>query len=138
MLIDGSIKIAPSKLGGVGIFSNNFLKKGDIVFNFHWKNYKSLRNIEHLPDIQKKYLYNIFGTYNIINSDSFHPVNFLNHGHKANLYYDDNTGNYILNKDVKPNTELLINYKGYHDSLLDKIKKEIKKKKNKTKKIKII
>ena len=53
MFLDGCIKVAPSKLEGVGIFSNNYLKKGKIIFNFKWDNYKSLRNIEHFPEIQK-------------------------------------------------------------------------------------
>ena len=132
MLLDGSIKIAPSKRHGVGVFSNTFLKKGHVIFNFHWNNYKNLRNIEHLPDNQKSYLRNIFGSYNIIYSDSFHPVNFLNHGYKSNVHYDKKTGNYVLTKNVKPNTELVINYKGYHDSMLDGIKKEKKTRRNRT------
>ena len=133
MLLDGSIKIAPSRRGGVGVFSNAFLKKGHVIFNFHWKDHGRLRNIEHLPSEQKRYLHSIFGSYDITYSDSFHPINFLNHGDKSNVRYDRNTGNYVLSKNVKPNTELTINYKGYHDIMLNRIKQERRTKRNRTK-----
>ena len=135
MLLDGSIKIASSKRHGVGIFSNVPLKKGHVIFNFHWSDHKKLRNIEHLPNKQKSYLHSVFGSYNITNSDSFHPVNFLNHGSKSNVHYDKKTGNYVLSKNVKPNTELVVNYKGYHDPMLDRIKKRNRTRRNRTRKL---
>jgi hypothetical protein len=131
----GNIMIKPSKVcDGVGIFPIIQFNKGDTVLNYTEERYPRSFNITSLHSKKIKYLQSIWGIEDSIpNTVMFHPVNFLNHSNNPNVIYDERTGNYIATRIIKPSQEITINYKGYNDLILKKIKtkKNVKSKRKK-------
>jgi SET domain-containing protein len=99
---------------GLGIFSKNFIKKGDIIWKFveGFDTKVHISNANKLNDIQKKFIDKYFwreGEYYYSSCD--HSI-FLNHSYTPNSILD-NDGNMIANYDINPGDEILENYSDF-------------------------
>ena len=116
------VRIAPSKINGVGVFAIREIKKGQYIF--YGDNEKLVwieRNkIKHLPTKIKK-LYEDFcvlknGCYGCPNNfNLLTPAWFLNHSVKPNLGCDKNYNFYSIKK-IKMGEELTVDYSTYTDT----------------------
>jgi len=113
------VKAAPSRIAyGVGLFPLQLIPKGETVLHFHWRDHEHTVPIHMFPEAQRDYLRSIWSDA-VPDGLYFHPVNFLNHtALSPAVYYDDDLGDYIATRDLTPDDEITIDYRGYNEPRL--------------------
>lgn len=106
-------KIAPSKIGGLGLFASEFIKKGSIV----WQNNTDSELI--LSDIELKkwshYMQNVFSFHGYFDKKQqvwklpLDNSRFMNHSNLSNTIVDE-SGNSVAVFDIDINQEITCNY----------------------------
>jgi SET domain-containing protein len=106
------LKIKPSKVEGVGVFSTRPIPKGSKLY---WD--KKVRKISQKEAKKNKILFEFCERYCLETNDGYHcPLNFLsmsiiwflNHSKNPNL--TKSTSYWVTNQDIKKDEELTIDY----------------------------
>ena len=115
-MITVATKVKPSNIGGLGLFSEEFIPKGTLV----WKNFTDSELImtkeqfESLSDYMKgvcrvhAYLDKKTNEWKLPLDNS----RFFNHSYSPNTYQDEE-GNSVALTDIHPGEEITVNYADY-------------------------
>lgn len=114
-------KIGLSKLSGIGLFANQFISKGTVIWKFNPDLDLVIDDIQlaNLPDIAKEQIlhYDYFNLKTGKHVLCFDDARFFNHSENPNIIgvdspYDDEGIN-TATRDIHKGEELTVNYKTY-------------------------
>lgn len=120
MTIETFLKDSPGK--GVGVFTVNDIKKGDVVWKLdkHFVKYFTQEEVDEMGEIQKKYVHKYAhisaGRENIWEMD-IDNTRWMNHSEDPNIEFDDEKGWAIM--DIKAGDEMTCNYQSFDILPLD-------------------
>jgi hypothetical protein len=114
------IKVAPSKLHGVGLFALRNIPKDTVILTFSYANFhcveikKSLLKQKIPKEVYSQLIKNWSETENSVYlplniNEQLHYVNFLNHSENPNIRFEN--GKYITQRNIIKGEELLVNFK---------------------------
>ncbi|CAM9415494.1 unnamed protein product, partial [Choristocarpus tenellus] len=121
-LCNSYVKLAPSKVEGVGVFALRDIPEGAVVMRWDWYRYASTsieseelkRRVPSEVYDQLKHIWHVDRGDNVITPLDFTAtvsyVNFLNHADEPNLRYWDSDNTYTAARDICCGEELCINY----------------------------
>ena len=115
-MITVATEVKPSLIGGLGLFSSQFIPKGSLV----WKNYTDSELIisQETFNSYSEYMKNVFKTHGYLDKKTQEwklPLDnsrFFNHSSTPNTFQDDE-GNSIALYDINPNEEVTVNYSDF-------------------------
>ena len=121
-------KIGPSKIHGIGLFADQFIPKGTLIWKFtpNFDQKISVKKINNFPKELQDYL-KIYswpgkepGKYCLV----FDEAKFFNHSKFPNttstLYENEEEIITLANRDILPDEEITGNYKEYNESFVDR------------------
>jgi uncharacterized protein len=123
-------KLGTSNIQGIGLFADQFIKKGGIVWRYDYlidRLYHINNFVGYLKDTFHKYSWRI-GNYIIVPGDD---ARFINHSNSPNCIEGDKcrylemTKDTIAAKDIEPGEEITENYSVFDDDF-DKYKDDLK------------
>lgn len=119
------VYIKESEGKGLGVFSNNFLKKGTIIWQFveGFDTKTHIKNLDKLNDIQKKFVDKYFWREEDYYYSSCDHSIFINHSFTPNTMLDKD-GNIVTICDINVGEEILENYNSF-DLDFDSYKNEL-------------
>lgn len=121
-MITVKTSVQPSNIGGLGLFANEFIPKGTLV----WKNFTdsemilSIEQFEGFSDYMKGVL-RVHGYLDKKTNQWKLPLDnskFFNHSNTPNTYQDED-GNSIALQDIKSGEEITVNYSDFDASEKD-------------------
>ncbi len=113
-------KIAPSKIAGIGLFADQFIPKGTIVWKYQsgFDLLLSEEDVEKLSDPAKQQFYNYsyldkkHGKYMLCSDDA----RFFNHSDNFNCDERENDITTAI-RDIEKGEELTVNYKDFYGDI---------------------
>ena len=113
--------VKESSIAGLGLFADEEIRSGDVVWSFHPSIDKEVNLAEwndipcHCKDymVSHSWICNFTGKRFI----SFDNDRFTNHSKEPNISEDDQ-GNMVANRDIKKGEEILCDYEEIHDGCL--------------------
>ncbi len=127
-------KLKFSDIDGIGLFSNQFIPKGTVIWKYETTidNLYRVDELRYIPEIAKKMLNhygyrNEYGDYILCGDDA----RFFNHSSTPNCleeYSPGGTSPTIALRDIEKDEELTVNYSTFDNDYKNKL--NVKKKKN--------
>lgn len=114
------VKVAPSKIHGVGLIAMRDIPKDTVIFYFSYRDFPCIEISKKIlqekipPEVYEQIIQNwavtAEGVIAPINVNyEMHFVNFLNHSEEGNIRYENEC--YIATKDIAKGEEILIDYR---------------------------
>ncbi|MGC8929447.1 MAG: SET domain-containing protein [Candidatus Woesearchaeota archaeon] len=98
------IIVKKSKIHGLGVFASRNFKKGEIVIKWDTSHKLTKREVDKLPEEEKRYIVYLDGKYILMQP----PAKYVNHSCDANTYSDNFCD--VAKRDIRKGEEITANY----------------------------
>lgn len=98
------VAVKKSRIHGLGVFASRNFKKGEIVIKWDTSNKLTKKEVDELPEEEKRYIVYFNGEYILMQP----PAKYVNHSCDANTYSKNFCD--FAKRDIKKGEEITANY----------------------------